>query len=309
MYSYAGYYQIRNYGINALYPTTITDAVSSSNEVVQTERDEIMRIAADVTQAMNNHMEIDQYADYMPFSGVRKQNAKHNDNITDGGLSLTLDAPLASLTSAVLGDATSLTVDTDVITVPYGRTPAQELTILNSAAVWTQYTSNWQQAIVITGIWCQRKQYDTEGWIDSGDDVKTTDLTTTATTITVTDANGANARNYIPRFDIGQLIRIESEYMIVTGINYETTNVLTVIRGVQGTTAATHVATTDIYTFQPEPNIVRACAIITAFEYSRRGQYEMVTVQGGGTSIQVLPELWPATAMELMPAELRVGGF
>ena len=311
-YSYAGYYQIRDYGINALYPTSIADAGDSTNEVVATERENIMRIAAAVTKAMNRRMGLDQYADYMPFLGQRNFDARaarggRPDHISEDGLELTLDAPLADLTICTLGDDTSITVDTDVLGVPFNRTPSFALALFNAPGVWTQWATDWRQSIEITGVWCERRQYDTEGWIDSDDAVAdAAGLTATVTEITVNAADGADTNNYAPRFDIGQLIRLESEYCIITAVNYSTKK-LTVIRGARGTTAATHVITTQIDSFQVEPDIMRACSIATAFEYGRKGKFEAMTVQAGGQSINVLPDLWPALAMELMPTPLRIG--
>ncbi len=197
MYSYAGYYQIRNYGINALFPTAIADAASSTNEVVQTERDEIMRIAADVTQAMNAHMGLDQYADYMPFLGERNYAARDYrggipDHISEDRLELELAAPMADLTIVTLGDDTSITVGTDVLGIPFNRTPSWSLALFNAPGVWTQWATDWRQSIEITGVWCNRKQYDTEGWIDSGDEVAdAVGLTASITTITATPSSGS----------------------------------------------------------------------------------------------------------------------
>lgn len=314
MYSYAGYYQIRKYGINALYPTSIADADESTNEVVQTERNEIMSITMDVTQAMNVYMQIDQYADYMPFLGERDYDARayrggRPDHISEDGLELELDAPLADLTVCTLGDDTSITVGTDVLGVPFNRTPSFALALFNAPGVWTQWSTDWRQSIEITGVWCNRRQYDTEGWIDTGDAVAdSVGLTATVTAITVSAADGADTNNYAPRFDVGQLIRMESEYCIVTAVDYSTKK-LTVIRGARGTTAATHVITTQIDSFQVEPTIMRACAIAVAFEYDRRGKFETITAFAGGQSIDVVPELWPTKVLAVLPKKILMGSF
>ena len=67
-------------------------------------------------------------------------------------------------------------------------------------------------------------------------------------------------------FAVGQLILVESEQMYITAI---ATNTLTVKRGVNGTTAATHVTDKDIYIYlYPQP--VREACLIQAIRLFRR---------------------------------------
>ena len=69
-------------------------------------------------------------------------------------------------------------------------------------------------------------------------------------TINVTDADGTDIDQQSPRFQVGHLLRIESEYLRVLALD-TATNQLTVQRGVNGTTAASHAQSTQIDTFQP----------------------------------------------------------
>jgi hypothetical protein len=66
-----------------------------------------------------------------------------------------------------------------------------------------------------------------------------------------------------------QLLRIENEYVFVTGKNTNT-NTLTVIRGVNGTTAAAHLQNTPIYIYQPMADITNAMEVLATYIYRRR---------------------------------------
>ena len=56
---------------------------------------------------------------------------------------------------------------------------------------------------------------------------------------------------------MGQLLRVENEYLSICAIN-TTTNALSVERGVNGTTPASHAQGTAIYVFQPPEDVKQA---------------------------------------------------
>ena len=192
-----------------------------------------------------------------------------------------LDKPIVELTTTVLADSTSLTTDTDVRLYPRGATPAIELQIYYpNTNYWTQYTNDPQQSIAITGVWCWRDRYATDGWKLSGDSVQDAGgINAAVTTVTVTDADGTNWIGDTPRFDLGQLLKVESEYMTVTAVN-TTTQALTVVRGVRGSTAAIHAKDVAISVFTPNPDIVRATQLIAFYDYARRGTITQATFDG-----------------------------
>jgi hypothetical protein len=126
-------------------------------------------------------------------------------------------------------------------------------------------------------VWCNRNRFATEAWISSGDTVQDAPLTASATTLNVSLASGVASDGLSPRFQVGQLLRIESEYLVITGIS---TNALTVGRGARGSTAAIHVATTAIDVFRPQPEIVRACALMASFNYANIGKHDAISFDG-----------------------------
>lgn len=78
------------------------------------------------------------------------------------------------------------------------------------------------------------------------------------TTLTVTDGS---------KFSLGDSLSIDSESLYVTGIS---TNDLTVTRGVNGTTAAAHNDSTDVYLFHYPGSVVEACLLQAARLWKRK---------------------------------------
>ena len=111
-----------------------------------------------------------------------------------------------------------------------------------------------RQTVQIDGKWGYR-----EVTPDSGADINEgAQYSATDTLLTVTDGG---------KFKAGQTIVIESEQLYITAIS---TNDLTVTRGVNGTTAATHADSTDISIFKYPEEVVQACLIQTARLWKRK---------------------------------------
>ncbi|RJX20816.1 MAG: hypothetical protein C4570_03405 [Ammonifex sp.] len=90
-----------------------------------------------------------------------------------------------------------------------------------------------------------------------------------ATAITVAGVTGADVWGMAPRFQAGRLAKIESEYVEIAAANSDT-NVLTAVRGRNGSTAAAHALGSAIYSWRaPEP-VQQAC-IIQAVRQLERG--------------------------------------
>ena len=86
--------------------------------------------------------------------------------------------------------------------------------------------------------------------VDSEANTNDADITATETTLTVTDGT---------KFTVGDGIQLDSEIMRVTTI---ATNLLTVVRAIQGTTGATHADSLDVFIVGPEiGEIVRVTAV------------------------------------------------
>ena len=125
-----------------------------------------------------------------------------------------------------------------------------------------------QRSIRIAGTWCTHDNR-AEAWEDSLDAVVDNPLAIGATTLTVTDVDGATGWGYTPRFAVGNIIRIETEFCEVGAVN-TVADTATIVRGRNGTAAAAHVVTTQVDVWRP-PFPVKQAAIIQAVRQMERG--------------------------------------
>jgi hypothetical protein len=191
--------------------------------------------------------------------------------------------PFLSLTTVKDGLGNTLVAGTDYYPYPRGKTPITALRLIaGSGRSWTQYSTDWRDAIEVTGIAGYHADY-AEAWFSSGDSVQDDpQISSTETLITVEDVDEEDAYGQTPRFSPGNLIRLESEFCEVIATN-PSTDTLTVRRGVNGSTAATHVKNTVIDVFQVEPNIQRAALRWVGYLLQRRGAYEQTSFDGVAT--------------------------
>ena len=168
---------------------------------------------------------------------------------------LMLPDDLLSLWSLTNGDGSAIDLD-NVQTVPtHADLPASILYLINGESF--TYTESPINAVTITGTWGWHDRW-TQAWRDSKDTVQDNPLSVDATTLTVSDADGVDDDGFSPRFQVGHLLQIEMEYIRVIAVD-TATNQLTVQRGVNGTTASSHVQTTAIETYQPVSAVRDLC--------------------------------------------------
>lgn len=109
--------------------------------------------------------------------------------------------------------------------------------------------------IKITGVFGYGNGLSATPYSDSGDSVQDNPMTISQSTLTVTNPGGNT-------FSPGQTLRIGSEQMYVTAVLGTTVNV---VRGVNGTTATSHIKTTEIYIYQyPSPVVDETLLLATA---------------------------------------------
>lgn len=162
---------------------------------------------------------------------------------------LLLDDDLLERISLANGDGNPISGG-DVIALP-DEAPYSLLRLTgNSFFFWT---TTPVQTIAVTGIWGWHDRPNVM-WRGTADTVQNNPLTSGATSITVADADGLDVTTETPRFQVGHLLKIEDEYVRVLAVN-TISNVLTVLRGVNGTTAASHALNTAIYSYQPPADI------------------------------------------------------
>ncbi len=169
--------------------------------------------------------------------------------------SLRLDIDLLELLALTNGDGTALDVS-DAELLPTGDGPKSAI-LLDPSGVPFTYHLRPQAAIQVRGIWGWHDAWS-QAWRDSSDAVADDPLSADSSTVTVSDADGADAAGESPRFQVGQLLRIEDEYLHVTAVD-AAANTLSAIRGVRGTAAASHAQGTPIEVYLPPLDVQALC--------------------------------------------------
>ncbi len=161
------------------------------------------------------------------------------------GLDLLLNDDLLELTALTNGDGSSINL-ADVIALP-AQPPYSLLRLTGSSAFnWSLSPLN---ALTVTGLWGWHER-PAESWRASADTVHDNPLTSSSVTLTVGDADGADSAARSPRFQTGQLLKLEDEFCVVLAVS-TATNTLIIQRAANGTTAADHPLGTPIAVYQP----------------------------------------------------------
>jgi hypothetical protein len=208
------------------------------------------------------------YVEARPFK-ARAWNVNSQDQILD------LGENLLELTSVVT-NGQNVTANIQVYIADFP--PFTKLQLSNNNFSW--YTLDQSppegrrhpEPLIVTGIWGYHDDYD-NAWADSADDLAAgADATTT--TIKVSNAD---------LFSPGNLILVDDEYMEVTATDTTPTpDELTVVRGVNGSTAATHLINADVFIWQIAEEIAHVTARQAAKIYAKKGAFEvsMITLAG-----------------------------
>ena len=204
----------------------------------------------------------------------------------DGNAAKVLPLPdLIAITTLKEDENEDLTFETtwaatDYWTEPQNAAPTQPwgmpYTSLRVRAKGTKTTfTAGEHRFEVAGRWGYREHQE-----DSGSNINEgAQFSATATTLTVTSGSD---------FAIGQTIMIESEQLLATNI---AANNLTVVRGINGTTAAAHNDTTDIYTLRWPAAVERATLMQTARIWTRAPAFEPFYVDADlDTDIRMLLE-------------------
>lgn len=182
----------------------------------------------------------------------------------------------------------NLVWNTDVYPMPRAYTPIKviRLSDANGQIYLTWYPQSvppYFDTISIAGWWGYRSNYATQGWLSSLQTVLNNPLTVSGTSITVTSVNATDSLGRTPTFSAGNLIRVESEAMLVVATD-TTANTLTVVRAQNGTTAAQHAAGTAITIWEPEEQITQEVTRQATLLYQRRGAFDQMTITGIGAT-------------------------
>ncbi|MDE2859485.1 MAG: hypothetical protein OXN94_16690 [Chloroflexota bacterium] len=109
----------------------------------------------------------------------------------------------------------------------------------------------------VSGVWGWHDCW-TQAWRKSGDQIRGSTLNASAAWITVDDVDGKDQDGISPRFQVGQLLRVESEYIRLIAIDREG-NRLQALRGVNGTEAVSHAAGAPVEIYRAASAIRDLC--------------------------------------------------
>lgn len=132
-------------------------------------------------------------------------------------------------------------------------------------------------ALRIRGIWGWHDRWTT-AWRRSGEKLASK-LNANDKTLKIADAAGKDASGASPRFQVGHLLRIADEYLRIIDIDSAGSR-LTVLRGMNGTTASAHPSGLGIEIYAPPPAIVDLCL-----------RYADLLLRSGGFVHDEAPEL------------------
>ncbi len=145
----------------------------------------------------------------------------------------------------------------------WNKTPYDRIVLDDSSGSVLNFRATDQRALVASLILGYHSDYN-NAWVVSGASL-TASATANSSRISVSGSLGTNAQGHAPRFEEGQIWRVGTEYMIPSsGVS---ASAMDVTRGLNGTVAASHTASTAIFVFDTEKDIEFATRRLAAMEY------------------------------------------
>ncbi len=166
------------------------------------------------------------------------------------------------------------TVPVDAYLYPLNITPKTRLEI-NPYGNQGHFGSGFRNNVKVTGVFGHGADWPATPYLDSGAVVNTGGITSSALTHALATGKGAS-------FAVGQTVRLDSEQLYISGISTDT---LTWQRGMNGTTAAAHLAAAVIYICQYPAAITRA-TLMQASRIWKRRESAFATVVGNAMTGQ-----------------------
>ncbi|HEX3052211.1 MAG TPA: hypothetical protein VHP83_16245 [Aggregatilineaceae bacterium] len=173
--------------------------------------------------------------------------------------------------------------------------PIKSSIMLDRGVVVFTYLSDPIDAITLDATWGFHPDWD-HAWEMSGASVQDNPLSASATTLTVSDADAA--------FSPGQLLRLDDEYVQVLAVD-PVDNTLTISRGANGTTAASHPQTTPISIYLPPADIQQTGLRVASWLYKQKdaGFVQIASTLRGQIAV---PPALPDDVQQILAPYIRV---
>lgn len=211
---------------------------------------------------------------FAPYKETRNTFRLTADRINSAAGTYYFGEPLLELTGVQVGTST-LTLATDVELWQGDGSPYYNLELVPTTRTWYYYIEceNCLRLpfVSITGTWGYHPDYE-NAWLNV--DTLQANINASVTSLTVADVDGSNQYGYSPRISAGNLLQIDTEWLEVTATNTGT-NAVTVIRGVNGSTAAAHSSSADVAVYQVDDVLRRAIVRQAGLQYAKIGAYEV----------------------------------
>lgn len=200
---------------------------------------------------------------------------------------------LLELTTLTNGDGNTFTTAQYKL-YPLNAYPKHKVIILPSSELkwYTTSTGDPNGAISAAGVYGYHDDY-TNAWQDTLATLSAAITTTSQTTVTCT--TGKVYRGY--------LVKIDSEYIYINSVTVGSSDTLTMIRGVNGSTAATHLISTPIYRWT-SPEVEMVCRVASVAYFKLRANPVGDSVVLGGQSFAT-----PKDVTQYMDKRLRELGL
>lgn len=241
--------------------TTVTEVRSRYMAATETAQDALL---LDIIRATSRDIDAIGCRTYFPRHETRDYDAP--------AVNLFLDDDLLEVVTLTNGQDGALTNE-EYKLYPLNENAKDSVKLLPSSGVSWSGDSNGDRegAVKIDGIWGFHTRYSS-AWIDT-DATITTSVSAAATTAAVTTG----------KVNAGDLLRIGSEFAYVSAVAVSTADVLTLKRGVNGSTAALHVTGSELERWTYE-EIAHLCATAAYAYYRLRVNPVGDTVQVGDMS-------------------------
>lgn len=172
-----------------------------------------------------------------------------------------------------------------------------------------EYNGTTQEANAVTAFWGYHEDWS-NAWAEV-DSVQDNPLSSSATQVTVADADGTDEQGLNKRFRVQQLIRFgtgtSAEYAYITGIDADN-DTLDIVREVNGTTATSQTNGTSIYVYRPISEIVLVLKVLASYAYRRKdsvGNPEDRAV-ASSTGVVIMPSTLPDEVKRMLSVYRRV---
>jgi hypothetical protein len=181
----------------------------------------------------------------------------------------------------------------------WNLTPYERIVIDDSSGSLFNFSGTPQRAIRLDGVVGYHSRYNNSAWIDSGASL-TSDLAATVTIASVSASGAFNTIGESPRFSAGQIWKIGSGSNEEFAYAQDTTdgNAVRLIRGINGTSAYSHAATTRVFTWQTERDIEHSATELAAFMYLKAISPLTNRIANLQLGIIETPNTWPEITLD-----------